>query len=1293
MDEYLIVRIAQIAYSHEFRDRSVLIGRLSVCPDGSLAFSDGTLIYSNKQHLGSSASVAVSLLHNGGGFVSVSSYADADVLLRGVWPSMLPKSENKLTIAVSTSDILFLAADSPLHSLALFYVDARTLDQLFQHQQRVFYQSSVATLHKYPAPVHLASVVNFRNSNPYALDIFALRKSKRVNLFGIVQSKSALMDIHNSRFFLINFLCGDSTRFSGLAHQGIRLVSTFIMFEQRLESIPGSRFEDKKAISPPPHRQIKFLFNQICVNGAFMFSNMPTKQIKFSSRLPNPLDPKSNIVKLLAFDTIDSELHFLDPKALEFFVDQQRRSIPSTFLLKSQIQSQPFITDQASSKSIIMSYTGRITEIVNVDVGKYQLDGKHDLFLAHHPSLDPAIELLLFPGTVLTLHNVHLILYETVDVPGLFKEVIDRGPLPSRNSDEDIKTEYAEASTEKVEENRCQNTFSLLHDPAKRAKIKAKWTSLNMMDLILLDDIFATICAFQSQRSRRDDNGGGNGCSGAEVSNAAVFNMAKEILKRATGFCEWPADASTPRLGLVLRHDTECTVATLRYVQPFLVSVDMAVFADGSIVVEFIERYTNSIASTNAYQRTAIGREDAVCRIFSMDELGVTDCFLLGTIDVGCNGGALNFVDSSGSAPIMICFVQSESSTSGKNDRSMPLNVRDLHCCVVVLRFDVVVEVLGVSQTNSWDGKTVPVVKTYLRCSTNDCLFESRFDTSFSAVYDTWKAEVPSQINQDNRTIVMRVESKSAGTLDLKSNGELGIKSKLLGTVWTILQEENSDGTLRCSEQSFQNAICEIFGEIHSNFVNVGDWYLMTQSSKVTPIQAQAPAANASTALVNGRVLKLVGGQILILSIEPPLLSPAIMQIYTISSILASVESIKIAPGSFHSTLVNISGRIVSKSFTIAANTYHLHDRIPALDLFTMMNIGTGRYDQVMVLKITDVDKNSSSYIESGEMRTMQVYIDSRSTVFQLGVIPGSVVELNRIALKMANSNGNNGKRSFYGQGISETSIRVLDHRDDGNGVKNTVGTAARWDSRFHSDTIHTLPRINLVHLYSTPPEHCASRFAFSGIIVHVEEVCLWCECGKCGIKLVSVDAAVLCRCGSSNYRSGLTTAIQGKAKIHVDDGTSEACVLFESAEAIFGLLGFGDGGIERRRLEEAVLSVAGADVVYFQNPPWFLLDDVSKDAAVAGEQRRENGQIYTYGDGLLENGSNGTEILDFDMERLKEMDMYSQLEIEDLGTRKLKLAEAAPVEILAPPRIVLHGFHIERLNVLMEASRLLRNM
>jgi hypothetical protein len=206
-----------------------------------------------------------------------------------------------------------------------------------------------------------------------ALIASTLSNSKSgVSIHGLVRAKSALKDLKSAgkAFFLVELTCSDRRFIPGSTGP---VITAFIFFTQDAQS------------------EILSYYHSIQVNNCYMFTNLSPKLIQTS---------KNATRKLLLFSPVDSKLFKLSFKAVREKEQEYIRLKKDSLNLSSNPFSDfdsdhdhpsslnsPF-SSGLSHLSHLVSYCGRITKVIDVNAGVFELDDRHHLYLTYYPLLD-----------------------------------------------------------------------------------------------------------------------------------------------------------------------------------------------------------------------------------------------------------------------------------------------------------------------------------------------------------------------------------------------------------------------------------------------------------------------------------------------------------------------------------------------------------------------------------------------------------------------------------------------------------------------------------------------------------------------------------------------------------------------------------------------------------------------------------------------------------------------------------------------------------------------------------------
>ncbi|KAJ3405829.1 hypothetical protein HDU80_000733 [Chytriomyces hyalinus] len=1010
-------------------------------------------------------------------------------------------------------------------------------------------------------------------------------------------------------------------------------------------------------------------------------------------------------------------------KSMRFFVATfQCLTFPTSLVGNQKIEwnrerlESDLLKSPSASPVLIASYTGKITNVLDPLVGKFQLDDKHDFYVTCAP-LPPEIESLLhIPGVMISIFNVHVIVLESCDL------TLDAGNRAVMVACLGTTVDIVDVPGHVFSSN-SRNIPSL----KDRAELRKRWGSFNLMDMVLLDDLYQTILRVQDSILTSPGESTQDPTERVGIATGA-FELSKALLRKFPEFKEKTeaealssignsknGDALTgcgemATLNLALMHDSVCQAVVLRYTRMYRMSLEMVLQSTGaendadleddlfeakSVVTAFIDSVVDG-----RHQNASGGY---ACGVFGLEDLGLTNCFLVGLLE--SRAGCLWFRDSamvSSTDGIPLHIVSDESDDS--------LEFADLRNCVVILKFELVVEVIG-WHTNAdarrWGGEggdlQEPLVRKYIKCQSSDILIKKLPRATAVLAANETKNDGRNGL----RDVVLRVDHINIPALSFKIDG-YEISGRMYGCGWSL----SSRDTLTEVELFHEVAVCNLTAEslFIYPFLKAGGVYQLSRvkmasfgGDEFDKLHSLFVQTTPSTVIIPVRIINIQGSQAGHLDVTstqtpslnlpqkqlPPVAVNSTCKSFAVHQLLHSQQNNAPQPHKkLLPELVNLKARVLSKQL-VKTSPHQLHDRLPAIHLFEQVHVGLGSFDTQFLLTVGDVSGEGSG--------TMQIYWDARVQVFSSAVIPGAIVQFNKLGLRVAGS-------GVYGQTVSETWIQVLSND------KTEAVIANR--QRNTGLNVHTLPRAFLAKFWERKDSGGGGAFEFHSVrccVTHVEEVRLWSECARCRVKSFGFGRGSLC----ANKCKGADRIVQGNAKCFIEDGSSDALVYLEGIQAIVGLLSVEAGSPGRARLDDAVIGVNGAsDVIYYEAPPWFGEEDMfgKQDADSGGDAVvfareviqglvkevskvkqflmavretsvawRKNNNEYSdddFGAGAVDGRSGG---------------IYNNVRIGDLTCRNLKLTDRSTViSVLGPPRIVLQGTCVEKLSPLAEARRIL---
>ncbi|KAJ3245027.1 hypothetical protein HDU77_009648, partial [Chytriomyces hyalinus] len=1171
-----------------------------------------------------------------------------------------------------------------------------SLPRLFRQNTAIRLNESLAQLKTFNA-----ILLSLDSDN---VDHASLRRIKRASLLAALVSKTCIFSLKSMRFFVATFQCLTFPTSN---------ITVQVLFEQSLQPRTESFI---------PCNHITTLHNQLQILQPYLLTNLDAKQIKFLAKPPNPNNPKSNQTRLLTFHPLDSRIYPLDAVLTDSFCKTHSLVGNQKIEWNRERLESDLLKSPSASPVLIASYTGKITNVLDPLVGKFQLDDKHDFYVTCAP-LPPEIESLLhIPGVMISIFNVHVIVLESCDL------TLDAGNRAVMVACLGTTVDIVDVPGHVFSSN-SRNIPSL----KDRAELRKRWGSFNLMDMVLLDDLYQTILRVQDSTLTSPGESTQDPTERVGIATGA-FELSKALLRKFPEFKE-KADAEAlsstgnskngdaltgcgemATLNLALMHDSVCQAVVLRYTRMYRISLEMVLQSTGaendadleddlfeakSVVTAFIDSVVDG-----RHQNASGGY---ACGVFGLEDLGLTNCFLVGLLE--SRAGCLWFRDSamvSSTDGIPLHIVSDEHGSQNESDDALEL--ADLRNCVAILKFELVVEVIG-WHTNSdarrWGGEggdlQEPLVRKYIKCQSSDILFKKLPRATAVLAANETKIDGRNGL----RDVVLRVDHINIPALSFKIDG-YEISGRMYGCGWSL----SSRDTLTEVELFHEVAVCNLTAEslFIYPFLKAGGVYLLsrvkmvsfggdefdklhnlfvqtTPSTVITPIRIiniqGSPSGHIDATSTQTPSLNLPQKQLPPVAVNSTFKSFAVHQLLHSQQNNAPQPHKKLLP-----ELVNLKARILSKQL-VKTSPHQLHDRLPAIHLFEQVHVGLGSFDTQFLLTVGDVSGEGSG--------TMQIYWDARVQVFSSAVIPGAIVQFNKLGLRVAGS-------GVYGQTVSETWIQVLSNDRTDAAIANR--------QRNTGLNVHTLPRAFLAKFWERKDSGGGGAFEFHSVrccVTHIEEVRLWSECARCRVKSFGFGRGSLC----GNKCKGADRIVQGNAKCFIEDGSSDALVYLEGIQAVAGLLSVEAGSAGRLRLDDAVIGVNGAsDVIYYEAPPWFgeedmfgkqdahsgcdavvfareviqgLVKEVSKVKQFLMAVRetslawRKNNNEYSdddFGAGAVDGRSGG---------------IYNNVRVGDLTCRNLKLTDRSTViSVLGPPRLVLQGTCVEKLSPLAEARRIL---
>ncbi|KAJ3413626.1 CST complex subunit ctc1 [Chytridiales sp. JEL 0842] len=964
-------------------------------------------------------------------------------LLRSNDPSSVnPRSTSENAIGNAYIEVLqdpfLIPDDHHLLSCRSYQFSSTTdlFDPTSPSRTRAHIEKTIQLVKKYQ-PETLVICQAGRTSGNISATIQQIRKRKVVNVHGRVLSKSGYLHVHAQKqaYFVVEIECYDRPP----------NLSAFVLFEYHDTS----------------KHDIWRYYNSLLVGRTYLFVNLHTKQAKFGKN-------GDTVRKLLTFSSADSRLHLLSETALESilasFTPSQNCQPPESEPDDLQMNHGQ-TTNQHQIKcglSVTISYVGKITKVIDVDGGLYELDGDHELYTTYYPM--PTFGRGLREGAKIRLHNVHLLVREDLEKKGLYQKTKKRA----------VFVACLHSSLEIVSFSSTNGTCILV-DTNKRIQILKKWTGLNIADVITLNDLKVRIESVMGGSVSANPN--------VEYDSRWCLDAAKKILRRL-GFNEYTESIS--RLSTALNHKEECQIALLRYPKPLIFTIE--------------EIYIRLLRFFVINDQPMAGRQGGYWfRIFRQEDLELTDGIVLGFLGAD-EAGNLKLSDSSASIPVAVQDVDGSAA------------LERIHCEWALLKYQIVVEFWGGSR----DFAENKLKRIYIRTTFKDFCSISKIPPSVTeAEYNLIEID-------ECRTIAFVLHHQGPVTARFGAdNDDIKTIGYLQGIVWILKEYVNSLASIE-SYKLLSGPHFSI-GEFHDvsrwPTFRTGQMYLMhnvylTEYDNGGQLHVSFLATRATTfqkaAVLHGDIFEAEESQsrpiydglrVIHVSSHQPF-SVAVPEGDKVLSVSQLIELVEEAPDVVES-LISVEGVIASKETRSVSDPWPFHQRLDAINLLTRWNIGVGDFTQLLIIRLRDSTDMS---------QTLDVYMDIRQYSFPLAMLPGARVRLEHLAVTVSK------RGSIYLTSGPETNVRILHNVDEFEQKDAALDISEQILAGNYSCW-------KLIDFFKIREGRATLHIA-TCTIMHIYEVHFWRECTTCFVRLLGDGTCPSCPATSQQGRSvGRTNA------------------------------------------------------------------------------------------------------------------------------------------------------------------------
>ncbi|KAJ3164713.1 CST complex subunit ctc1 [Geranomyces variabilis] len=595
----------------------------------------------------------------------------------------------------------------------------------------------------------------------------------------------------------------------------------------------------------------------------------------------------------------------------------------------------------SSRPSFIISYSGRITAVLDIQAGIYELDSRNWLYLTFHylHGLGRGLRV----GAELDLHNVHLLSNVAVPRPQHCEAAAQMGSATKPRQLVLVACAY---SAVRVKTFASESSLHMLCTAAVRKQAAEVLRSVNVPDLLIARVIYACFTAAEA----------------VAVGPAGVGTRwdLPRVLTALAHFGYTPFEDGV-FLATVLDHDEGCRLATWRYPVPDIVAVaDLIARVD-----RYVAERDDGLATDDHVSPQMWSHKVVTCR-----QLGLPNTVLVGLF-VG-DSNDLHLHDATGKVRVVADAAVHKDLT------------RHLDRLVLVKKFSVLREGLAIVPGTGGGENHASITAVRVRAS------------DIVVLGDWLQRPAPPLSEAPATRRVFLLQHASPRTAHLTGiPAEPFTTSRLYeGVSWMLA----SDGS-RLQEPIGRPTFIEIPDDEHDN--DAYSWHLDT--FHIVTNMATAPGTrNAQDA--SALYLKFASGCHTSLFIVPGRSNPlpaaelALLQAFqsrsgprTYRSIGAVVTRHAEALSPVPDYLANVTGTLVHRELRPTERPDALLMSEIPWRMFTECGVGLARNDRILFLRLRDAD---------GWEETLDVYLDLRMRSYPVGMVLGATVKLGRVALR-----------------------------------------------------------------------------------------------------------------------------------------------------------------------------------------------------------------------------------------------------------------------------------------------------
>ncbi|KAJ3017565.1 CST complex subunit ctc1 [Thoreauomyces humboldtii] len=908
-------------------------------------------------------------------------------------------------------------------------------------------------------------------SPPRHLSIAEASKSKFVSITGTVRAKSLITFPGHGiiTFFLELQWLVDHSFAPPLTEDQLAsrtILTTFVMYREQQDS----------------PRDILPYYEGLHVGKRYLFTHL--KPGRVSARLPDRTEKQKVLQFMWAKSSIiEKPAHRKPPMAAASAAfDLSQGDVHFSATADASCAASPFADIESTAKAArdthFISYSGRITRVVDVLAGVYELDGRTFLYLTHFTP--PGFGRGLRIGTDIDMHNVHLVL-DDLRFP---QHAENLEPVSSR-----MTLIACAGSTLHF------RAFASVPGPCficrndDRSRVIQLLSAVNIPDLLVVNKLGAYVQELENSATR-----------GSRVESLLTQRWPlHRVLKLLSSFGYVPIPHNNSPM--FIRHELTCITATWRYPIPIVVCV-----ADIQARICKLQDAAPAVVNAqSAWSHTVITSKD----------LDLSDSVLIGWLTT--DSSEITFHDSSGSLRCS-CDLDLELPASDFMGRLVLIKSVDILCESITVQ-------------DSLPG-SVALSTVALRWTASD----------LTAVGEPLSSSIEAADDPEEPVLVPAISSifllqHVCGRAAKLAGANLHYTYRIVeGISWELngsrLQWESRPTYMEipCTKldmPSWDLDTCYILTNPEvvpspPEQALPSPWHERTLFLKWTGATKAIPVPDLSvitrTDARHQPNPKFGNVRVPRADLDRVRSKLGLPSFRSVGALVSRHMDPGCANEPFQDYLVSLEGVVEHREFRSAEPDLLLDDP-SARRLFDSHGIGTGRHDRILFIRLRDrMDPDS-----------IDLYLDLRRHAYPLAMIPGALVRFRRIAVRKS------GRGLIYAQFVPETTITV--HHDPVGTLAARASIAEQAPQMLKMADFHP----PLGSLGTHRHAHSARvPVAVKCNVTFVQEVSLWtvcllCQCrpvrgGVCPNGCAAVHHAVQGR-ASCFAEDGTTEAI-----LYIDD-------------------------------------------------------------------------------------------------------------------------------------------------------------